>query len=203
MDNLPDASSELEATEGSAEGKTDYVKHSTYTKAIGEIKTFKSKYRDAQAELNEFREKEKALKEASLLEEKKFQELINSQKSEIEQLRQSNESHVKDKLDFRRLNAAMSVMQQKGINLDSQYMGLIPIDEIGISEEGEVDLTSVSNVVDNFQKAHPRLTVPLKGLLPNDSSSASNSKMSVEQWKKLPIAEKKKALEEKRVQLPK
>lgn len=191
-----------DVSQGSAEGKTDFVKHSTYARAIDEVKTFKSKYRDVQAELNEYREKEKALAESRLLEEKKFQELITQQKTEIDALKQANDHHIKDKMDFRKFNAAMSVMQSKGINLDSQYMSLIPIDDIGISDEGDIDLTSVASVVDDFQKAHPRLTMPIKGLLPNDSSHSNSQKMSVEQWKKLPKEEKYKALKDKKVKFP-
>lgn len=180
----------------------DFVKHSTYMNVLDEAKNAKGKLRDALAELNEFREKEKQLQEQKLLDEKRHVEIIESLKAEKERLLAEVDNHVKDKLDFRKMNAAMAVMQSKGINLESKYFGLLPIDDIAITEDGNIDGTSVASVVENFQKEHPRLTMPSSKLLPNDKSGSQGQQLSIEQWKKLGRVEKQQALKEGRVKSP-
>ena len=195
-----DAASGSEKSDGRADDRDGFVKYETYSRAIGEVKDYKQRFRDTQAELNEFREKEKAVQEAKLLEEKEYQKVIESLKAEKDQLANRVIEHEKNETDFRKMNAAMSLMQQKGISLEAKYMGLVPIDAIEMTEDGGVDLTSVSSVVDNFQKEHPRLTMPASKILPNDRSSSANM-ISKEEWHKLSTKDKKQALLDKRVKL--
>ena len=187
---------------GGAEGEngsTDYVKHSTYVGVIDEVKNVKSKLKGALAELNEYRVKEQQLQEQKMIEEKKYLEVIESLKAEKERLAGEVNTHLQDKLDYRKMTAAMSVMQAKGINLESKYFGLLPIDQIAITDDGDIDSNSVANVIENFQKEHPRLTLPTSKLLPNDKSGSMGPMISTEQWKKLGPEERKQALKEKRV----
>ena len=184
-------------------GAKDFVSHDSYVKAVGEAKRAKEKLAEANARLQEVDQLIKQQKEAKLLEEKNFTELLSQKNSEIERLVAENQNHVKDKLDFRKMNAAVGLLQQKGINIDPKYMGLLPIDNILINEEsGEVVADSVVNVVESFQKEHPRLVTPLGKLLPNQKSGQSQNRLSLDQWKKLGRDEKRKALEEKRVDHP-
>lgn len=200
QDNVP--SGDTQPASGDV-GKKDFVSHDSYVKAVGEAKRAKQKLAEANARLAEFDEQVKQQKEAKLLEEKNFTELLGQKNAEIERLSAENQSHINDKLDYRKLNAAVSLLQQKGINIDPKYMGLLPIDNILISEEsGEVVSDTVVNVVENFQKEHPRLVTPLAKLLPNQKSGQSQNRLSLEQWKKLGRDEKRKALEEKRVDHP-
>ena len=195
-----DATSSSNQSEGRADDRDGFVKYETYSRAIGEVKDYKQRFRDTQAELNVFREKEKAVQEAKLLEEKEYQKVIESLKAEKDQLANRVMEHEKNETDFRKMNAAMSLMQQKGISLEAKYMGLVPIDAIEMTEDGGVDLTSVASVVDNFQKEHPRLTMPASKILPNDRSSSANM-ISKEEWHKLSTKDKKQALLDKRVKL--
>lgn len=189
--------------QASGEGAKDFVSHDSYVKAVGEAKRAKEKLAEANARLQEVDQLIKQQKEAKLLEEKNFTELLSQKNSEIERLVAENQNHVKDKLDFRKMNAAVGLLQQKGINIDPKYMGLLPIDNILINEEsGEVVADSVVNVVESFQKEHPRLVTPLGKLLPNQKSGQSQNRLSLDQWKKLGRDEKRKALEEKRVDHP-
>lgn len=203
-DNQPEVSSgdTPKAASGEA-GKKDYVSHDSYVKAVGEAKRAKQKLAEANARLAEFDEQVKQQKEAKLLEEKNFTELLGQKNAEIDRLTAENNSHVKDKIDYRKMNAAVGLLQQKGINIDPKYMGLLPIDNILISEEsGEVVSDTVVSVVENFQKEHPRLVAPIGKLLPNQKSGQSQNRLSVEQWKKLGREDKLKALQEKRVDHP-
>lgn len=134
---------------------------------------------------------------------KNFTELLSQKNAEIERLSSLNESHIKDKLDYRKMNAAVSLMQQKGINIEPKYMGLLPIENIVVSEEsGEIVADSVVNVVESFQKEHPRLVAPIGKLLPNQKSGQGPKRLSMDEWRKLGREEKQKALLEKRVDHP-
>jgi len=184
------------------EGKSDFVSKDFADKVLTEKKNFQRKYTEAMAELNEFRSQQKAQAEQKMLEEKKFSELIDQQKSRISELESLNSQHLQEKTDFRKMNAALNLLQQKGVNLESKYMGLVHIDKIQLSESGEIDATSVAEVVDSFQKEHPRLTIPQKRLLPNLKSGDVGSKMTIDEWNKLGPEEASKALREGRVENP-
>ena len=183
---------------GDNQESDNFVKYDTYSRVLGEAKTFKSKYRDALAELNDYKQKEQSLAEEKMLEEKKYSELIETLKTQNQQLASRVDSFQKEKVDFNKMTAALSVLQSKGINLEQKYLGLLPIDEIEVTEDGSVDHNSLTSVLDSFQKEHPRLTMPAAKIFPNDKSADSRM-ISVDEWKKLPKDEKRKALLEKRV----
>lgn len=178
--------------------KDGYVKYDTYSRVLDKVKSFQSKYRDAFSELTEYKEREKALADEKMLEEKKFAELIDQLKEQNLNLQRENETHLKDKIDFHKMSAAMGVLQSKGIQLEQKYFGLLPIEQIEMTDDGAVDPNSVAAVVESFQKEHPRLTLPSAKLFPNESSKAGQM-LSVEEWKNLSYADKRQALKEKRV----
>lgn len=194
------------AAQGGAEShdQDTVVPRNTYVKVIDEVKSVKKRLAESEAKRIEHESALKAIEEQKMLDEKKHLELIEMQKKKIADLENQNNVHVQDKNDFRKLNGLLSVMQQKGIQLESQYYGLLPLDKIGFDEEGNIDNASLAKAAEDFQKAHPRLTIPLAKLLPNNASgSGSGPKMSIEQWKKLDPKERRKALAEDRVEKPK
>ena len=183
-----------------SEGKSDFVPYGSHVKVIDEAKTAKRKLADANARLAEIDAQNKLQNEKMLLEEKNFTELLTQKNSEIERLSGEVSDHVKDKRDFRKMNAAVGLLQQKGINLDPKYMDLLPTDQIMISEEsGEVVSDSVVSVVENFQKEHPRLVTPIGKMLPNQKSGQGLAKLSAEEWKKLSPKDRQSAYKEGRI----
>jgi hypothetical protein len=198
----PNDSSGVKA-EASGDGKSGFVRHDSYVKAVDEAKSAKRRLADANARLAEFEVQEKQRKEQTLLDEKNFTELIAQKNAEIERLTGEVGNHVKDKQDFRKMNAAIGLLQQKGINLDPKYMGLLPIDDISISQDtGEVVADSVVNVVENFQKEHPRLVTPMGKMLPNQKPGQGLGKISITEYKNLSREGKIQALKEGRVDAP-
>lgn len=201
IDNTPPGSggTETKASGDSNNTEKELVKRSSYVKAVDEAKNAKAKMREMAAELNEFRVQSERVAEEKLLEEKNFTELFEQQKMQIEALTSQNEAHQKDKTDFVKMQSALNVLQSKGVSLEQKYFDLLPLDQIQVTEEGQVDAQSVSDVVEGFQKEHPRLTMPAKALLPNNSTGSGGDKMSISDWKKLGREEKQKALKEGRV----
>lgn len=192
-----------DSAEGGAEGqKTDFVGRDSYVKAVDEAKSAKRRAAEAQARANELEAKFREQEEQKMLEEKNYSDLIERLKGENQQLSEQVQNHVKDKTDFRKMTAAMELLKQKGVNLESKYMGLLDIEAIQLTDDGDIDPNSVTEVVSTFQKEHPRLTIPTARLLPNLKSGDSVSKMSIEEFKKLSPAEATKAIKEGRVDNP-
>lgn len=165
--------------------KSEYVKRSAFDEVLDETKKFKSKFRETQAELNELRARQKEAEEAKLLEEKNYQEVIDRLRQEKEQILNENQLHVKEKQDFRKMSSLLSSLQKKGINIESKYYDLLPMDKIGFDDDGNIDGTSLADATETFIKEHPRLTTPIGKLLPNQKPESGGPKMSVSEWKNL------------------
>jgi len=186
----------------SGEGSDDVpkqVSYDTYQRTVEAEKAAKTKLRETQERLMIFENEKKSLEEQKLLEEKKHVEYIEQLKREKEELLNKSSSLERDRDDSRKLNAALGLLQQKGISLEPKYLGLVPLDQIAIVD-GQIDLTSVAAVVEDFQKEHPRLTAPPGKFLPNDKSGNGAQMIGLDEWKKLPsLKEKQDALKAGRV----
>lgn len=179
--------------------KGDFVGRKAYEKSVAAEKNLRSSNRELSARLAEYEAKEKAAAEQQMMEEKKFSEIIDQQKARISELEGTVTNQSQSMQDFQKMTAVMGMLQEKGINLESKYMNLVPLDKIQLQDDGAVNVASVSEVVSNFQQEHPRLVTPLSKMLPNDKSGSLKSQMSVEDWKKLDYKEKQEAWKEGRV----
>jgi vacuolar-type H+-ATPase subunit I/STV1 len=185
---------------GSGDGeKPKQISYETYEKTLNQEKSLRKRLQETQEKLLVFENEQKTSQEQKLLEEKKHLEFIEQLKREKAEALEKAERLERDQIDFRKLNAAMGLLQEKGIQLESKYLGLLPLDQIQMTDEGSIDHTSVASAVDSFAKEHPRLTLPASKFLPNDKTGNSAQKMSVEEWKKLPYKEKQEAMKAGRV----
>lgn len=188
--------------QGGAEGKNqDFVSREAYERAIDEVKQVKNKYRDASAKLNEFELIQKQAEEQKLLDEKNYLELIENLKVEKTNLENTNKQYITERENFRKMNAVLSQLQDRGINIESKYYDYLPIDSVSFDEDGKIDGTSLAGAVDNFVKEHPRLVLPSARILPNNKSENGGTQISVEEWKKLGPVERSKAYKEGRVKI--
>lgn len=170
---------------GSGSDKPSSVSYDTYNRTVQSEKNLREKLRETQERLTVFENDQKSREEQSLLDQKKHVEFIEKLKAENAKLLGENEGLKSNELNFRKLNAAVGLLNEKGIRLDPQYYGHIRLDEIQLTDDG-IDHTSVASVIDTFQKEHPRLTAPSSKFLPSDKSGDSGPMMSLEQWKSLP-----------------
>jgi hypothetical protein len=187
---------------GGAEGKKqdDFVSREAYERAIDEVKTFKAKYREESAKNNEFESQRKQAEEQKLLEEKKYLELIENLKREKEQLTGTNQQFQTERENFRKMNAVLSSLQERGINIESKYYDYLPIDKISFDDDGMIDGSTLSSAVDGFVKEHPRLVLPTARLLPNNKTESNGgAQVSFDEWKKMGPKERQKAYADKRV----
>lgn len=185
---------------GGGSESNKFISREAYEKSVTQEKNLRNQLRETQEKLLIFENEKRSIEEQKLLDEKKHVEYIEKLKAENQQLLQKTQSLEQDRADFRKLNAAQQLMQQKGIQLEPQYFGLLPLNNIELTGEGAVDLTSLTRVVDAFQKEHPRLVAPAKAFLPSDKPGSSANQMSVDEWKSLPTAkERTEALQSGRV----
>jgi len=176
----------------------------TYQKTLSAEKNAKQKARELQEQLDVINAQKSVEAEHKLLEEKKHLEVIENLKREKLELETKTKSLLQDRTDSRKLNSVLGLLQEKGVSLEGQYLGLVPLDQINIGDDGSIDLTSVATVVQDFQKQHPRLVASAKGFLPSDKTASGAQTMSVEQWAKLPtLKEKEDALRSGKVMKPK
>lgn len=161
------------------------VSRDAYDKSVTAEKNLRAQLRETQEKLLTFENEKRSIEEQKLLDEKKHVEYIEKLKVENQQLLQKTQMLEQNTTDFRKLNAAQGLMQEKGIQLDSKYYGLLPLDQIQLTTEGSIDMTSLSKVVDTFQKEHPRLVAPANKFLPSDKPGSSANQMSVDEWKAL------------------
>lgn len=183
--NSPGGGSQHAGGAGEGSDKPGFVSRETYDRSVSQEKKLRDQLRETQEKLLTFENEHRTREEQSLLDQKRHVELIDQLKAEKAQLLGENATLKRNETDFRKLNAAMGLLSEKGIRVDPQYLGHIRLDEIQITENG-VDPTSVATVIDTFQKEHPRLVAPAKSFLPSDKSGDSSNMMSVEQWKALP-----------------
>lgn len=191
--NAPGGGGQHAGGAGEGSDKPSSVSYETYNRTVQSEKKLRDALRETQEKLLMFENDHKAREEQSLLDQKKHVEFIEKLKAENAKLLGENEGLKRNETDFRKLNAAVGLLNEKGIRVDPQYYGHIRLGEIEITDNG-VDHNSVATVIETFQKEHPRLVAPSSKFLPSDKPGDSGPQMSVEQWKKLPHKEKQEAL---------
>lgn len=179
--------------------KPKQISYETYEKTLNQEKSLRKRLQETQERLLIFENEQKTVQEQKLLDEKRHLEFIEQLKREKAEALEKAQRLERDQTDFRKLNAAMGLLQEKGIQLEAKYLGLLPLDQIQLTDEGGIDHNSVAGAVDMFAKEHPRLTLPASKFLPNDKTGNSAQKMSVDEWKRLPYKEKQEAMKSGRV----
>lgn len=201
--NVPGGGNQSDPGGNGGEGdKPKVVSWDTYEKTVTQEKTLRKKLQDTQEKLLMFENEKRSIEEQKLLDEKKHVDVIEQLRREKAEAQERASRLEQEQKDFRKITAAMGLLQEKGIALESKYLGLLPLDQIQFTDDGAIDHTSVAEAVTIFQKEHPRLTAPAKAFLPNDKPGSSAQKMSVEEWKKLPYKEKAEAMKAGRVNHP-
>jgi len=186
----------VQTASADGDGKVD---RKTYDKTVTENKTIKQQLAEERAKNKKFEDERLAREENERLAKNQHLEVIEEQKRKIAELAEQNESHARDKRDARKLNLALNLLHEKGVNLEPKYYGMIPLDQIAVDSDGMPDKTSVTKVISDFTKEHPRLTMPAKNLLPADRPAGAVEPLTVEAWGQLPYKEKLEALKQKRV----
>lgn len=178
----------------SVEPKGDTVKYETYKRTVGEVKKFKSKLTAAEEELQKYKEAERKREEEEMEKRGEFDKVKKNLMDELEKERLEKKALLKQQTDNRKLGAFLSTL---GGSVDKEYWPLIDIDQIAIDpDSGEIDELSVTRLADSFKSKHSRLIDGVKGPKVYDGSPNREASLSVEEWRKLPLKERKERMGE-------
>jgi DNA repair exonuclease SbcCD ATPase subunit len=191
---LSELTKKLEATESS---KARILEESRKYKEG--LQVFKSKQEEV--------ESQKAIEEEERLrKEGQFQTLLEQREKRLKELEESltkKENEVKDRdtaiTNFRKASAFE--MELGGKLRRQDYWKHVDFDSIAINPEtGEIDKSSLSTVAQTFTKEYKELIdFGVNGNIPNGSATGSGStSLTLEQWKKLPLKERKKRMKDVR-----
>lgn len=168
-----------------------FVSREAYERTVDKEKALKQQLRETNERLAKFEQQQKAIEEQKLLEQNQHLTVIEQLKKENEALKGNLTGLEQQRIETRKLNSAMGLLNQKKIQLDPKYLDMIPLDQIQVDADGRPDMASVVKAVDNFVKEHPRLVTPLPNDLPGTKPGGSGAMLTYDEWTKLPPKEKK------------
>lgn len=164
--------------------KPDVVQYETHRKLLDEKKKI-------QKELEEIRAREKAQKDAEDLAKGNFQKLLDEAQQKIKDLEQKNARSEQLEIDRRKLAA---VVKGLGGQIEDKWYTVIgqEIDQINLTEDGQIDQKSVQGLVDGLKKAWPEMIRKGAGMPNGRPDVGSPATISRQAWLALPASEMKK-----------
>jgi len=182
---------ETESAGGGTDDKPGVVPYEKIEQAVNQTKRAKEKLQATEAQLQALL-KEKEDREKQELEQqgnyKKMLELREKEVSETKQRLSELEARWNNSM---KLSAVMSKLP--GRVEKSQYLSFIDLEKVVIDPEtNEVDTASAELAASEFVKSFPELIKTEGKKLPNNGANGGQQGITYEQWRKLPLAEKKK-----------
>lgn len=191
-----ESSGELESKQGEhneSSSESDKVDYKSYLKVLNEKKKRDEELTSVRTRLAELESANKQAEETRLKEQEKFKELAEMKSQEVEKLQQEIQLKQQQELNARKLDSFLKALDG---TVERKYWDHIDIDQIQLSESGDVDEMSVSNLVNTFRQTYPEvIRTKQKEHLPNQYPSGSGS-LTYEQWKQLPAKEMRARLHE-------
>lgn len=179
-----------------AGGKTqDVVKYDTYVKTLDEVKRFKERTQELAAKVAEFENEKQRQEEEKLKQQGEYQKVLEQREKELEETRRNNELLQKDINDSIKMQAFVSRLP--GQIKRPEYYAHIPLDEIEFDPETRsVNAESLEPVVNQWVANYKDLLNTPRGNKPPGDDPAHSKSLTMEEWKKLPLAEKKKRMKD-------
>jgi len=173
----------------------DSVAYETYRKVLGEKKKRDEELAAAKQRLEELERLQKEQEETKLKEKEDFKTLLQLREQELNESKQKLQTLETDINDGKKLNAFL-----KAINgtVDNHYLSLVDLDKIVIDPNTNMpDENSVMAFAKEFEQTYSKIIDRPSGQkLPNNAASFGNGSLTVEEWTKLPLKEKKARLSE-------
>jgi vacuolar-type H+-ATPase subunit I/STV1 len=180
--------------------KKDVVAYETYQKTLAQEKNLRAKTQELESELNSLKNAQREAEEAKLNEKGEFKKLVELREQEIEKLREKISFVEKDRDGYKgnlddtyKLQAFYDKLPGKIKR--KEYLGFVDLESIIVDPEtGDIDSSSVQNVVSGFIERHGDLIESSKfGGLPADAPMGSSKKFTQSEWKNLSLKEKKES----------
>jgi len=194
MGNVNSVDEEEKVIIGDDGKKADTVQYESYRRVLADHKKSKARAEELEAKLALIEKKEKELEEKSLKEQGEYKKLLEIEKKKREIEESKRIQYEKDLLDAHKLNAVKEKLPAKVKR--NEYYSFIDTDKILIDKEtGIIDEASLESVANDFITNHSALLdKPSVKNLPQDAAKGTATKLTLEDWKKLPLKEKKKRM---------
>lgn len=169
-----------------------FVPKTAYEEVSKDMHKYKSKVKDAEARAAELEARMKAIEEAKLMEEKRFEELYQKERDAREKaenaLKQTNEHYIR--------SVKMTALMRELGNIKPKYLQHANLDEIIVRDDGSLSSESVVAVANKFRQENPEL-VPttnagnLNDVAPTNTTITTNKTVDMD---KLSLDEKREII---------
>lgn len=175
-------------------GQQGEVSYTTYKKTLTQLKNLQEKHKENESLLMQYQQKEKESEQKRLEEQGEYKKLLEMERTKLSQFEEERDQYKNKLITAHKLNAFTEKLPSKISR--PEYYKHIDVESIIIDPEtGLVDETSVDNAVSSFVKDHHQLLDTKRVPMPSDSPSGS-SKLTYDQWMKLPVKEKRARIRE-------
>ena len=175
----------------------DKVAYETYSKVLGEKKKASAKNKELADRITSLELEKEESHKAELEDNNKYKELNEILAKENEDLKDSITSRDAKIIDSYKLQAFKDALPGKISN--QQYLSFVNLNDIIIDEGNIVNPESVKVAVDKFMNVHSSLIQIDEQDLPSHTPGSTRTEgITSEEYKKLPLAEKKKRYQEYR-----
>lgn len=148
-------------------GQEDFVPKKAFAEVTADMHKYKAEVKDAKAQLTKEKEEKEALIREKLEEQKRFQELYEKEKEERVKAFDQLKLERKNFLDSHKVNY---LIQELGGLAKPEYIKHANLNAIDITEDGQVDMTSLKKEADRFRQEHSVLLKNFKvPVLPNEA----------------------------------
>lgn len=180
---------------GAPDDPKQTVAYETHAKLLGEKKRLAEAKAAADAELETLRAKEKEREEQELAKQKNYEQILKNRDEELKALREGAARVETERLQARKLDAFIKTL---GGTLEDKFWSLVDLDKIAIDPATKaVDEMSVAKYVEDYRKTYPEtIRKPGAPSMPSNAPQGTGGRLTVEEWKALPLKEKRARMHE-------
>jgi len=158
--------------------KGKFVSRESYERMQKDLHRFKSRARESESKNNEYETEAKARAETKLLEEKNFQQVIDTKNKEIEELNGAiSNFRVRDE-QAAKYSALTDALGQR---VPDKFLPVIPLDDIKFVD-GQIDLDNLKEVAGRFKTDYPEIFKRPSSSAPGDFPQGTSKKMSKSEY---------------------
>jgi len=149
------------------EAKEEFVSKKAYQDVSTDMHKYKTDLKETKALLNQIQAEQEAVKKEALAEQGRWEELYNSNQSELDQIKQERDSDKNKFVDYHKKN---SVLQKIGGFKRDDYNKFIDVENVSMNDDGSLNEDSLMNEVDRIKQEYPELLKSASNTkLPNDA----------------------------------
>lgn len=182
------------------------VDYDTYSRAVDREKRWKQEAKEAQDRLAALENERKRNEQEQLEQEGKWQQLAESRQAQIDELKGEvslwQEKYTGLDGQIKDSKKAHAIASKLPGTLRQEYYHMLDLDSVVMNPEtGEIDEASAVKAASVFQEKFPELVRPANTpSLPNGEPKIGSERMvTPEEYRKAPLAEKRKILNEGRL----